>query len=400
MFFTTDELRSLPYPTEDVSRGPVAEPPVSQSSDIQAIMSLLIQQKADSDDRNRMMLDLQKQVSNLMTSRLPAVSSSYPTIVTTQTPSYTQTSTTAASAVSSTFSLPPTVPSVIASAAGLFGASMQNNMPGMYGNYPGLGITNTYTGLAGQPQFPPVINQQPQHPVNNPLEGMGAALGFRKPDQVISSVDQLYAATVKCKQLRAHEFAANNSQFTYKSQLNSNNCNAVVFAYGSLKHLEAIMSGLIPNVPESELIARVKHLKNVFEIVCLSSNLATFAEPAWQIAREYDNRIIGDIESGAKTWQSLSNGLEVDALYVAKEVTELRNKNKKAPKSVEKSDSKVDTPKKDPKTNGCTTYNTHRSSEGCYPGNSCVFEHFCTWCKTNRNAVEKHKSTNCEHKTD
>ena len=79
------------------------------------------------------------------------------------------------------------------------------------------------------------------------------------------------------------------------------------------------------------------------------------------------------------------------------------NKNKKAPKGGEKSDPKVDIPKKDPKTNGCTTYNTHRSSEGCYwesvnPGKSCVFEHFCNWCKTNRNAVEKHKSTNCEHK--
>jgi len=45
-------------------------------------------------------------------------------------------------------------------------------------------------------------------PVSNPLAGMGAAMGYRNdsPAQVINSVDQLYAETVKCKQLKPFEF--------------------------------------------------------------------------------------------------------------------------------------------------------------------------------------------------
>ena len=53
----------------------------------------------------------------------------------------------------------------------------------------------------------------------------------------------------------------------------------------------------------------------------------------------------------------------------------------------------------------CTTFNTHRSSDGCAweqrnEGESCVFKHFCSWCKSNRDVEEKHKAFQCEHKTD
>ena len=234
---------------------------------------------------------------------------------------------------------------------------------------------------------------------------MGAALGVQggNSNQVISSVDQLYAATTVNKQLRAHEFAA-STQFPYKSQLKQDNCNAICFAYGSFKHLEAIKSGLITNVSDTEFLARLRHLKNVFEVACLSSNLATFSDPAWQVAREYDSRVIADIESGVKTWEGLSNGLETDAIYVAKEIVELKTRAKKPLKDKgDKPDIKNEKPKKDPKNNGCTTYNTHRTSDGCFwehtnKGETCVFDHFCSWCKANRNTVEKHKSFNCEHK--
>ena len=249
------------------------------------------------------------------------------------------------------------MPSVIANAADEYLARLGNSF-----NIP----SNSFINPGINSSFVPAGPQQFQtQPVTNPLDGMGAALGVRNDSQV-TSVDQLYSATIKCKQLRAHEFAATASQFTYKSQLTQNNCNAVVFAYGSFKHLEALASGLIPNVSQTKFLARLRHLRNTFEIACLSSNLSTFSEPAWQVAREYDSRIISDIESGAKTWEGLSNGLETDAIYVAKELVELKNKSKKPSKVKTENFDKVEKTKKDPKANGCTTYNTHRSSEGCY----------------------------------
>ena len=66
----------------------------------------------------------------------------------------------------------------------------------------------------------------------------------------------------------------------------------------------------------------------MFEVACLSSNLTAFMDSAWQVAREYDSRVIADIESGAKTWENLSNGLETDSIYCAKETVEMRNRTK------------------------------------------------------------------------
>ena len=212
------------------------------------------------------------------------------------------------------------------------------------------------------------------------------------------SIDQLFAATTVNKQLRAYEFAA-TGQFSYKNQLKQDNVNAVSFAYGSFKHLEAAKLGLV-SMSDPEFLSRLRHLKNVFEVACLSSNLTAFTDPAWQVAREYDSRVIADIESGVKSWETLSNGLETDSIYCAKETVEMRNRTKK-PKDPKEPPKKV----KDVKSKPCTTYNTHRGSEGCYweqqnKGETCVFEHFCTWCKANRDTKEKHKVLNCEHKTE
>ena len=217
----------------------------------------------------------------------------------------------------------------------------------------------------------------------------------------MTSVDQLYHATTVNKQLRAFEFAA-TGQFPYKSQLKQDNCNAISFAFGSFKHLEAAKLGLV-TMSDTEFLARLRHLKNVFEVACLSSSLTTFTEPAWQVAREYDARVIADIEAGVKTWDKLNAGLETDSIYCAKETVELKNRAKK-PKTNPKEPKKPNEAK-DPKNKGCTTYNTHRVTEGCYwehmnKGESCVFEHYCSWCKANRDTKEKHKMIHCEFKSE
>ena len=69
----------------------------------------------------------------------------------------------------------------------------------------------------------------------------------------MTSVDQLYGATIVNKQLRAYEFAA-TGQFPYKSSLNQDNCNAITFAYSTFKHLVAAKSGLI-SMSDTELLA-------------------------------------------------------------------------------------------------------------------------------------------------
>ena len=65
----------------------------------------------------------------------------------------------------------------------------------------------------------------------------------------------------------------------------------------------------------------------------------------------------------------------------------------------------VDVPRRDPKKQACTTYNTHRSSDGCYwesqnRGETCVYDHYCSWCKEHKSVIEKHQAFNCPHKSD
>ena len=426
-FFTSgNEFADLPYP-DDISLGPVSTP---NAPDMSAILDLLREQKSASDrqadELRGQMNTLQNQFSNLLTSRadvsangsLPGTGTT-PSVLTTQAQTTTfsspptfSTPATApqvvASAAPLTFSIPATAPHVVASAAASLQAALQTGL-GHHHNYGYNGLTmdnlRSNPGLVSQATDVLAAATQDVPPLNpHPLHGMGQALGTLQANQVsqvISNVSDLYAATKIKRELRAYEFAS-TGQFPYRSQLKQDNINAVNFAFGAFKHLEACKSGLIKNVSDNEFLARLRHLKNVFEIVCLSSSLTSYCDLSWQIAREYDARVLSDIEAGVKTWETLSSGLETDAIYVAKETVELRNKPK-TPKNLKDLKDKPKTDKKDTKKSGCTTYNTHRASDGCYwehlnKGQTCIFDHFCSWCKSNRNVVEKHKEMSCEHK--
>ena len=224
--------------------------------------------------------------------------------------------------------------------------------------------------------------------------GVGSLPGVAVQSNQVRTVEQLYAATMRNKQLKAFEFAA-SGQFSYKNQLKQDNLNAILFAYGSFKHLEAAKLGLI-SMSDTEFLARLTHLKNVFEIACLSSSLTSYSDNSWHVAREYDTRVISDIESGSKSWSSLSKGLETDALYCANQTVDLRNKGKVKAKD-SKDNKKVRGDKEAKKA--CTTFNTHRSSEGCYwehnnRGENCIFEHFCSWFKETSKKSTKCSSVN------
>ena len=412
-FSSGSEYAALPYPP-DITTGPVTDTTPSSSTDMASILALLHQQKADAElqrslqqQQAEQMRLLQEQVGNILRRDAPVNS----TLTTPAQPSRTGPNLTRSSlstvTTTSTFSTPSlstftstTAPQAVTSVAAGFSASLQAGLGQNQGN-PYTGLTMEH--LRSDPELvsraaAALANVTNQVPPLNPLEGaVNPVRGGLLNNQVINSVDQLYRATTVNKQLRCYEFAA-TGQFSYRNLLKQDNCNAVTFAFGAFKHLEACKSGLI-NVSDTEFLSRLRHLKNVFEIACLSSKLESFTEHSWLVAREYDTRVIADIEAGSKTWENLSVGIEPDAIYCAKETVEIRTKLKK-PKDPK--DRKLED-KKQKKL--CTTYNTHRSSEGCYwehtnQGQTCVFEHYCSWCKQNRNVSEKHKVLNCEHKTD
>ena len=93
-------------------------------------------------------------------------------------------------------SLPSIVLPYIASAACQLGSTLQQNLAGQNSGLVG------YYGLNHAKNIP--ASHQPD--VNNLLDGLGTALGYKNSvaqPQVINSVDQSYTATIKFKQLRA-----------------------------------------------------------------------------------------------------------------------------------------------------------------------------------------------------
>ena len=393
-FFSSSlEGSSLPYPS-DISLGQTAtEAPSENNESMSAILNLLQQQKQDNDRKFNL---LQEQISALSVT----TASAPPTVPTATTAMFT--STTALPLTTSSSFRPISAPHTITSAATSLASHLQGGVGHIQDpNYQGLTMDQLRADQTVLQEANRLLSNSTQGVAPlNPLTGMGEFMGTLRGNQAgqVLSVNQLFGATIVNKQLRGYEFAA-TGQFSYRSQLKQDNCNAIAFAYGSFKHLEAVKTGLI-KMSDEEFLARLRHLKNVYEVVCLSSNLTSFTDINWQVAREYDARVISDIESGIKNWSNLSMGLESDSIYCAKETVEARNRsNTKKPSKDPKDPKKT----KDGKSRLCTTYNTHRSSEGCFwehsnKGEVCVFDHFCSWCKTNRDVKEKHKALQCEHK--
>ena len=214
----------------------------------------------------------------------------------------------------------------------------------------------------------PMLQQQQQQSVDQPV-----------------SLESLYNATVKFKQYRALDFCKLGC-FSYSSQIKDTTMNLALFSYGSVKHLLALMDGTLQPVSNKEFVNRLQHILNVLEITCLGSSLNDFESQSWKIGREYNEKIVKDIEMGVKSWETLDRSIDPTAWAFAKELapptkpTKPNDRNTKSQKL-------------------CTTWNTFKES-GCHyeynnGGENCVYQHICSKCKQ-KGLVKRHKAWQCD----
>ena len=124
----------------------------------------------------------------------------------------------------------------------------------------------------------------------------------------------------------------------------------------------------------------------MLEISCLGSSLAEYDTNSWRIAREYDSKIIRDIELGHKTWESLNKSIDPTAWTFAREIVP-----PKAKKDLDKPMGKSQ--------KLCTTWNSFKQN-GCHyesnnQGETCVYQHACSKCKA-KGLIRKHKAWQCD----
>ena len=228
------------------------------------------------------------------------------------------------------------------------------------------------------------VHQDPMNQLHysSYLPGVQQQQQQQQQQQVVNecvSLESLYNATIKYKQYRALDFCKLGC-FNYSSQIKANNMNLALFSYGSIKHLLALMDGTLQQVSNSEFVNRLQHILNVLEISCLGSSMSDFDTHAWKVGREYDSKIVRDIETGHKSWETLGSSIDPTAWAFAKELV--------PPKTKPNNDRNTKSQKI------CTTWNTFKDS-GCHyehnnAGETCVYQHICSKCK------KKHKAWQCD----
>ena len=138
------------------------------------------------------------------------------------------------------------------------------------------------------------------------------------------------------------------------------NVNLPLYSYGAVTELEAALSGRGDPISHEVLLAKIRHLKNTFEVCCLNSTQYDFSAYGWTIARDYARNSV---------------------------------KRKEDPTNL------PSTTKKD----RCTTFNTCTTEMKCSyevsnPGRTCVKKHECSWCRTNLQQSYKHQEWKCQKK--
>ena len=100
----------------------------------------------------------------------------------------------------------------------------------------------------------------------------------------------------------------------------------------------------------------------------INSNLSDHNGLAWQISREYNNRVIADISDGTKSWTELPPNMAPDCYVFAKDHTNARSDKLEKGDKADKAE-KVVKKDKELKVLTCKDYNTKANS-----GENCSWE--------------------------
>lgn len=169
------------------------------------------------------------------------------------------------------------------------------------------------------------------------------------------------------------------------------NINLPLYSYGAVTELESALSGRGDPITHDVLLAKINHLKNVFEVCCLNSNQTDFSNYGWTIARDYAFKVEEEVEQRFVAWHDMPPGIRTQTLVLS-QMEHPRTSVKK------KLDDSIIT-----KKDRCTTFNTCTTEMKCSyevsnPGRTCIKKHECSWCRANLQQSYKHQEWKCQKK--
>ena len=168
--------------------------------------------------------------------------------------------------------------------------------------------------------------------------------------------------------------------------------NLPLYSYGAVTELEAALSGRGEPLSDEVLLAKICHLKNIFEVCCLNSSPTDFCSYGWQIARDYATKVEDEVEQRFVHWHDMAPGIRTQTLVLS------QMEYPRAPVK-KKQGEETQVTKKD----RCSTFNTCMTEMKCEyevsnPGRTCQRKHECTWCRKNLQQGYKHQEWKCQKK--
>ena len=180
----------------------------------------------------------------------------------------------------------------------------------------------------------------------------------------------------------------------YAAKCKPTDINMNMFCYGFISHLLAARQGKII-MSEDEYTARMYHFLNVMETAALHSKNDDFQSYGWTVARDYDDKVMADLERGTLSWTQLGQSVHSGNFAMATAAVH-------RPKSAANGGIKSKEKKDEDKIQICTSFNK-TEEEGCNfeaknPGKTCCFKHICEFCWKHDRRENKHKEVVCRKK--
>ena len=167
--------------------------------------------------------------------------------------------------------------------------------------------------------------------------------------------------------------------------------NLALYGYGALAELEAAL--LERGEVNKEVLGKVRHVKNTFEVCCVNSEAKDFVSYGWILARDYAWKVENKVEQGITNWQGMPVGVQTSDLVLAQ--CEYPRPSRTVSKPADD---------KNPKKL-CTTYNHCATLDKCEyevtnPDKTCQRRHECSYCRKYFNQGYKHQEVKCSKKRD
>ena len=168
--------------------------------------------------------------------------------------------------------------------------------------------------------------------------------------------------------------------------------NLPVHGYGAVFELVASLSGRAEPLPAGVLLAKLRHLQNVFEVCCINSTEADLSSYGWTLARDYSLKVQEKVDQQLISWETISLGIQTDVLVSSQMEFPRPAKEKEQPKKGPENEKSL-----------CSTFNKCTTEGKCdfevrNPGRNCLRKHECSWCRQNKNQLRKHQELNCASK--